>query len=85
VKNTRVAGHGLHAEGKPFTWSERSGRYVRVYPAYEKEGQGLCECGEVSAVLTTDAGRKRWHQAHKEGFVTQDDEMAAVQAGEDAK
>ena len=74
MRNTRVAGHGLKAEGKPFTWSDRDGRYVRVYPAHAREGRGRCECGEVSPVLESHGARQRWHAAHKAGTATQDGE-----------
>lgn len=74
MRNTRVAGHGLQAEGKPYQPNGegshmRAGRYV---------GYALCSCGATSPELESDAARKRWHMAHK-------DEMAATQAGEDAK
>lgn len=64
--SSRLPGHSLTSEGKPFAWSDVSGRYVRTYPAHEKQGRGLCECGEVSPVMISDAARKRWHTAHKE-------------------
>jgi hypothetical protein len=68
-KNTRLPGHTLKAEGKPFVWSQYSRRYVRalvVYSREVKEGCGMCSCDEVSQTLHSDAERKRWHAIHKQ-------------------
>jgi CDGSH-type Zn-finger protein len=66
-KNTRLSGHTLRAEGKPFVWN--SGRYVRsniVHGREVPEGRALCSCGTASQKLNSDAERKRWHRdVHK--------------------
>jgi hypothetical protein len=65
VRNTRVPGHGLRAEGKPFEGDGRGGtRRADVYG--EPDGFGLCSCGARSGVFGLDADRKRWHVAHKD-------------------
>lgn len=58
--NTRLAGHGLIAEGWPYIGTEvrkshRSGH-----------GMGKCECGTMSPMLPSTAARKRWHRDHKQ-------------------
>jgi hypothetical protein len=63
MRSTRLAGHGLHHEGKPFERGETS-PWLRVYGS--KTGVALCECGETSGVSESDAARRRWHRAHKE-------------------
>lgn len=66
-KNTRLSGHTLRSEGKPFVWS--SGRYVRANIALGRdipEGRALCSCGNASQKLNSDAERKRWHAIHKQ-------------------
>jgi len=63
--NTRLAGHGLQSEGRPFEWGEYSRNWVRVYGS-SRTGAGLCECGSTSEILESDAARQRWHAAHKE-------------------
>jgi hypothetical protein len=60
--STRLAGHYLYAEGKPFY---ADGRRITTYGA--QVGHGMCSCGSVSdAVFDTDAARKRWHRDHKD-------------------
>lgn len=59
----RVPGHALQHEGKPFNWGEYYQGWVRVYGG--PNGVGLCECGETSSLLGSDAARKRWHREHK--------------------
>lgn len=63
-ESTRVPGHALQHEGKPFV-DGGEGEWSRTYYA---AGVALCECGETSPELGTDAGRKRWHTAHKDGI-----------------
>lgn len=65
VRRTNLRGHALRGEGAAFvrgdeereTWLRCSGHI----------GRGLCECGAVSAVEWSNAARKRWHAAHKDG------------------
>jgi hypothetical protein len=59
-----VPGHGLRDEGKPFMRSPLRETFVRVRPSIS-EGHGLCNCGEFSAILGSDAARKRWYRDHK--------------------
>lgn len=65
--NTRLPGHTLRSEGKPYVWS--SGRYMRANIALGRdvpEGRALCSCGTASQKLSSDAERKRWHATHKQ-------------------
>jgi hypothetical protein len=65
VKNTRLSGHALRHEGKPFRRGGRTGNdWVRHY-GNDRQGFGLCECGATSPELATDAARRRWHVNHK--------------------
>lgn len=64
-KNTRLPGHGLQDEGKPFTWNPQRENWYRAYGT--SEGVAVCSCGEVSQTLHSDAERKRWMNAHKDG------------------
>lgn len=68
-KNTRLPGHMLRAEGKPFLWSSDIRRWIRanaIRGADSKEGVALCSCGTASQELCSDAERKRWHRdVHK--------------------
>jgi hypothetical protein len=67
VTNSRLPGHGLLAEGKPFEDDGRGGiRRADVYG--EPDGFGACSCGDRSGVLGLDADRKRWHKAHKDAI-----------------
>jgi hypothetical protein len=59
---TRLAGHALQHEGKPF----EDGGEVNWSRTYGAAGRGVCECGEASTVLASDADRKRWHKGHKD-------------------
>lgn len=61
-KNTRLSGHTLRAEGKPYGWAVNGGRYVRIEGS---QGVALCSCGTHSQKLHSDAERKRWHAIHK--------------------
>ncbi len=65
MPSNRLSGHTLRYEGKPFVWTANGGRYVRARP-FQKDGVGMCSCGEHSPKLDTDAARKRWHAAHKD-------------------
>jgi hypothetical protein len=60
----RVPGHGLRAEGRP---CEPDG-YGRGGYVLRRGflGRALCECGERSPDLDSNAARKRWHVQHKE-------------------
>lgn len=75
----RVAGHGLAMEGRAVR-KERNAligkgwEYVLTQAARWPDttsGHGGCSCGEMSPELSSDAARKRWHQAHKEDVVSQ--------------
>lgn len=75
---SRLRGHALQHEGKPFV-SGAGGGWERIYTAPEEAvGVGLCECGQTSPELGTDAARKRWHVEHK------DEVRAAAREGSDA-
>jgi hypothetical protein len=83
-KNTRLSGHTLRAEGKPFAWS--GGRYVRTNIALGRdipEGRGLCSCGEASQKVKSDAERKRWHAIHKQAIREQAASPASSLDGKD--
>lgn len=60
--STRLPGHGLLREGKP--WTRVGSDWIEVHSGHH--GRGRCSCGEASPVLSSDAARKRWHRdAHK--------------------
>jgi hypothetical protein len=59
-KNTRLAGHGLRAEGSAWTGSQIRARNG------SGPGMAKCECGEMSGMLPNRAARKRWHAEHKD-------------------
>jgi hypothetical protein len=61
--STRLAGHGLRAEGAAFT---RDGRSFRRLFEPNGPGSALCECGALSEELPNRARRKAWHRAHKD-------------------
>jgi hypothetical protein len=61
---TQIPGHGLQAEGKPYT--DEGHGWVRVLVG---DGVGLCSCGATSEALASDAARKRWHQGHKRDVI----------------
>jgi CDGSH-type Zn-finger protein len=65
MASTRLAGHALQSEGKPYMLTEEwSG-----HPDVRADGPGgyaLCECGTSSGWMTSDGQRKRWHADHKE-------------------
>lgn len=68
-KNTRLSGHTLRSEGKPFRWSSDSRRWMRtnaLYGADTGDGVAMCSCGAVSQMLHSNAERKRWHVIHKD-------------------
>jgi hypothetical protein len=63
MASTRLTGHALQHEGKPFAPGETS-PWLRVYGS--STGVALCECGQTSPVLESDGARKRWHRdVHK--------------------
>lgn len=67
MASTRLAGHGLQSEGKPYIpgggglsdepWIRPRGR--------QPDGVALCECGWTSPELNSDGRRKRAHRVHK--------------------
>lgn len=61
--STRLAGHGLLAEGKPF--HSALGDDGRPRRMTGSTGYGRCSCGVRSVLTTSDAARKRWHKEHK--------------------
>lgn len=61
--STRLAGHGLRAEGAAF---KRGGRLFRRLFDPNGPGAALCECMTLSDVLPNRARRKAWHRAHKD-------------------
>lgn len=65
--STRLRGHGLLSEGKPYQHrqddEEDTPSWHRV-PGWE--GHGVCSCGASSPDLDTDGGRQRWHRDHKD-------------------
>lgn len=66
-RNTRLAGHGLQAEGKPYVPGEEE-LWLRTHQAV---GVGLCSCGATSDVVNSDGARKRWHAEHKQAVRAQ--------------
>jgi hypothetical protein len=63
--STRLAGHGLFREGKPFrVVRDSSGDWPDTAPG--RMGRGRCSCGEVSPWTDSDADRRRWHRRHKD-------------------
>jgi hypothetical protein len=75
--STRLRGHGLQSEGKPFEDDGRGGtRRTELYGG--PVGFGLCACGERSGVLDSDYARRVWHRGHK------DEVRAATEGGSDA-
>jgi hypothetical protein len=58
MTNTRLAGHTLDSEGAAF---DGRGRRVRD----SRLGYGVCSCGDMSELLTSNNARKRWHRDHK--------------------
>ena len=62
MRRTSLPGHALRGEGKPYERGEEH-PWVRVYGT--RTGVALCECGQTSAVLESDAARKLWHADHK--------------------
>lgn len=59
--NVVLQGHGLMAEGAPY---DKHGN--RMYAnGTAGWGHALCRCGEMSGMISTGAGRKAWHRAHK--------------------
>ena len=67
MKNTRVAGHGLLAEGAPFLRNEE-GDWSRVgylFISTSGRGRGVCQCGKASPILDSSTQRRKWHREHK--------------------
>lgn len=71
MRNTRIAGHGLQMEGRALRkagqWDSAS-VIVQGTPYCRADGPAgiaVCQCGEVSGALLSDAARKRWHAEHK--------------------
>jgi hypothetical protein len=67
MAGTRLAGHALLSEGKPYIRSSHPepGQWVRPY-GHQQDGFALCECGWTSTDLLSDGQRKRAHRVHKE-------------------
>lgn len=68
MRRTNLRGHALRSEGKPYKRDDE-GRWVRVsFGQFTGSGPGvaLCECGETSLVLESNAARRRWHARHKD-------------------
>jgi hypothetical protein len=68
MASTRLAGHGLQSEGRPYVLAGRDDeaeRWVRA-DRWEREGAALCECGWTSAWLESNGQRQRSHREHKE-------------------
>lgn len=73
---SRVSGHSLRKEGRPYaldlcrecredvadngTWRDEHGNR-----SWSASGHALCSCGEMSPHFTADRPRKAWHSAHK--------------------
>lgn len=67
--STRLAGHGLLSEGRPYELrqgdEEGASSWHRTHWR-ESEGCGVCSCGAFSGPLPTNGARKRWHRDHKD-------------------
>jgi len=64
MRRTNLRGHALRSEGKAYGLNgEPKGSPLTRY--WGHIGQALCECGDASEVLWSDAARKRWHANHK--------------------
>jgi hypothetical protein len=57
----RMLGHALIREGAAHNDDGTAVRWNSV----SGTGRGLCECGEMSDVLTSGGTRKAWHRDHK--------------------
>jgi hypothetical protein len=73
--STRLAGHGLRREGKPYCAAGcKDCPFLSAVGDYDGHGvvsnnghgHGLCACGQSSKHLQSNADRKRWHVQHKE-------------------
>jgi hypothetical protein len=66
MRRTNIPGHALRSEGAAYecvAWAGTERRWQRVgYGRGSHEGVALCECGETSPPLESDAARKRWHR-----------------------
>lgn len=79
MRRTNLPGHALRSEGKPYVPNPDTDYYAMHDPDYpwrrtpgnEFVGVALCECGETSAELGSDAARKRWHAGHKEAVINE--------------
>jgi hypothetical protein len=58
----RVRGHGLKADGSPFTADGEPIYNPVKYGA--GVGRGRCQCGVQSEDLSSAAERKEWHAGH---------------------
>lgn len=66
MRNTRVSGHGLLSEGRPYVGDgicEVDGPMRRN--TYDSFGVGVCSCGWRSETFWTTAERKRAFNQHK--------------------
>ena len=64
MRRTNLRGHALRGEGMGHKPGDEDEPWVTIWRGWT--GVGLCECGEVSPVLESNADRKRWHIAHKD-------------------
>jgi hypothetical protein len=64
--STRLPGHVLWSEGWPVETTPGHGPGWRSLSRRAGPGRALCECGEMSPVLDSANGRKRWHREHKD-------------------
>lgn len=60
--NTRLSGHTLIAEGRPFTAEGQ------LYGAQWRNGHAKCSCGALSEALPSQGKRQKWHREHKESI-----------------
>lgn len=65
MRRTNLRGHALRSEGRPYARGDGGG-WVRVSYLTSGTGVALCECGETSLVLESNAQRRLWHSRHKD-------------------
>lgn len=58
----KVRGHGLKADGSPFSPEGKPLHNPEKYAA--GWGHGMCQCGQQSPMLPTAVARKEWHVHH---------------------
>lgn len=62
MRNTRVPGHGLIAEGAPHNDNGQRSNLGGT----AGWGRGLCTCGATSDHVHSARQRRAWHDQHKE-------------------